>query len=116
MYASIRIYKTSDVDELARIVSEEFAPRIKKVPGFLAYYCLAPDKETWVSVSIFKTNPQTEESNRLAAEFVQNLNMIHVVRRVEMFTGEIATHCLADDAPGAEGQEQVDGPQISDSK
>jgi len=101
MYASIRIYKTKAVDELARIVSEEFAPRIKKVPGFLAYYCLAPDKETWVTVSIFETNPQTEESNRLAAEFIQNLNMIHVVRRVELFTGEIATHCLADEKPAS---------------
>jgi hypothetical protein len=116
MYASIRIYKTKAVDELARIVSEEFAPRIKKVPGFLAYYCLAPDKETWVSVSIFETNPQTEESNRLAAEFIQNLNMIHVVRRVEMITGEIATHCLAGDARVAEGPEHIDGSQIADGK
>lgn len=94
MYASIRIYKTKSVEDLARIVTEEFAPRIKKVPGFLGYYCLAPDKETWVSISIFETNPQTEESNRLAAEFIQNLNMIDAVRRVEMITGEIVTHCL----------------------
>jgi len=99
MYASIRIYKTKSVAELARIVDEEFVPRIKKVPGFLGYYCLAPDKETWVSVSIFETNPQTEESNRLAAEFIQSTQMIHVVRRIEMFTGEVVTHCLPEEKP-----------------
>ena len=97
MYASVRIYKTASVNELARIVKEEFVPRIRQVPGFLGYYCLAPDNETWVTVSIFETNPQTEESNRLAAEFIQNVQMIHVVRRVEMLTGEVVTHCVPAD-------------------
>ena len=102
MYASVRIYKTESVNELARMVKDEFVPRIRQVPGFLGYYCLAPDNETWVTVSIFETNPQTEESNRLAAEFVQSTQLIQVVRRVEMFTGEVVTHCVR-------GEDKVSG-------
>ena len=45
------------------------------------------------SVSIFETDPQTEESNRLAAEFVQHSEMISLLRRVEMITGEVVAHC-----------------------
>lgn len=88
MYASIRIYKTDSVDEVARMVNEDFVPLISRMPGFLGYYCIAGDR-TWATVSIFENNPQTEESNRLAAEFVQHSEMISLVRGVEMFTGEV---------------------------
>jgi hypothetical protein len=93
MYASIRIYKTDSVDEVARMVNDEFVPRIKQVPGFLGYYAIAADSGTWATVSIFETNPQTEESNRLAAEFVQHSEMMSLVRRVEMITGEVVAQC-----------------------
>jgi hypothetical protein len=93
MYASIRIYRTDSLDEVADIVNEGFVPRIKQVPGFLGYYCIAAGSGTWATVSIFETNPQTEESNRLAAEFVQHSEMISLVRRVEMITGEVVAQC-----------------------
>ena len=93
MYASIRIYKADSVDDVARMVNEDFLPLIKQMPGFLGYYCVAADDETWATVSIFETDPQTEESNRLAAEFVEHSEMISLVRRVEMITGEVVVHC-----------------------
>jgi hypothetical protein len=89
MYASIRIYKTDSIEEVARMVKEEFLPLIKVMPGFLGYYCIATDEGTWATVSLFEANPQTEESNRLAAEFIQHSEMISLVRGVEMFTGEV---------------------------
>jgi hypothetical protein len=92
MYASIRIYKTDSVDEVARMVNEDFVPLISRMHGFLGYYCIAADDGTWATVSIFENNPQTEESDRLAAEFVQHGEMISLVRRVEMITGEVAVH------------------------
>jgi hypothetical protein len=93
MYASIRIYKTDSVNDVARMVNEDFVPLIERMPGFLGYYCVATDDGTWATVSIFETDPQTEESNRLAAEFVQHSEMISLVRRVEMITGEVVAHC-----------------------
>jgi hypothetical protein len=38
MHASIRKYKTDSPAKVTRLVNEEFVPRIKKLPGFLAYY------------------------------------------------------------------------------
>jgi hypothetical protein len=93
MYASIRIYKTDSIDEVVRMVNEDFVPVIKRMPGFLGYYGVATDDGTWTTVSIFENNPQTEESNRLAAEFIQHGEMISLVRRVEMITGEVVVHC-----------------------
>jgi hypothetical protein len=93
MYASIRIYKADSIEEVARIVNEDFVPMIEQIPGFLNYYCVAAGEGTWATVSIFETDPQTEESNRLAAEFVAHSEMISLVRRVEMITGEVVVHC-----------------------
>jgi hypothetical protein len=93
MYASIRIYKADSIEDVARMVNEDFLPVLEQMPGFLSYYCVAADKGTWATVSIFETDPQTEESNRLAAEFVKNSEMISLVRRVELITGEVVVHC-----------------------
>jgi hypothetical protein len=93
MYASIRIYKADSIEEVARMVNEDFVPMIERMPGFLSYYCIAAGSGTWATVSIFDTDPQTEESNRLAAEFVQHSEMMSLVRRVEMITGEVVVHC-----------------------
>jgi hypothetical protein len=93
MYASIRIYKADSIEEVARMVNEDFVPMIEQMPGFLSYYCVATEDGRWATVSIFDTDPQTEESNRLAAEFVQHSDMISLVRRVEMITGEVVVHC-----------------------
>jgi hypothetical protein len=93
MYASIRIYKADSIEDVARMVNEDFLPVLERMPGFLSYYCVAADNGTWATVSIFETDPQTEESNRLAAEFVQHSEMISLVRRVELITGEVVVHC-----------------------
>jgi hypothetical protein len=93
MYVSIRIYKADSIEEVARMVNEDFVPMIERMPGFLNYYCVAAENGTWATVSIFDTDPQTEESNRLAAEFVQHSDMMSLVRRVEMITGEVVVHC-----------------------
>ena len=93
MYASIRIYKADSIEDVARMVKEDFLPVLERMPGFLSYYCVAADNGTWATVSIFDTDPQTEECNRLAAEFVQHSEMISLVRRVELITGEVVVHC-----------------------
>jgi hypothetical protein len=93
MYASIRIYKADSIEDVARMVNEDFLPVLERMPGFLSYYCVAADNGTWATVSIFDTDPQTEESNRLAAEFVKHSEMISLVRRVELITGEVVVHC-----------------------
>ena len=93
MYASIRIYKADSIEDVARMVNEDFLPLIERMPGFLSYYCVAAEDGTWATVSIFDTDPQTEESNRLAAEFIKHSELMTLVRRVEMITGEVIVYC-----------------------
>jgi hypothetical protein len=74
------------------MVNEDFVPLLERMPGFLSYYCVAADNGTWATVSIFETDPQTEESNRLAAELVQHSEMFSLVRQVELISGEVVVH------------------------
>jgi hypothetical protein len=71
MYVSIRRYKTNRAAELTRKVKEEFVALISKAPGFVAYYGIEAGTDTWASISIFDTQAQAEESNRLAADWVK---------------------------------------------
>ena len=77
MFAAIRYYRTAtdSVDEVARKVSEGFVPMIRDIPGFVAYFVLAPRQDEIVAVSVFEDRESAEESNRKAEEWVnQNLN------------------------------------------
>ena len=71
MHISIRRYKTKSSAEVTRRVKEEFVTLISKAPGFVAYYGIEAGADVWASVSIFDTQAQAEESNRLAADWVQ---------------------------------------------
>jgi hypothetical protein len=71
MHISIRRYKTNRAAEFTRKVQDEFVALISKAPGFVAYYGVEAGADVWASVSIFDTQAQAEESNRLAADWVK---------------------------------------------
>jgi hypothetical protein len=72
VYIAIRKYYTIPgvVDEWMRRVREGFIPIISKVPGFIAYYAMEVRNDEAVTVSIFETQAEAEESVRQAAEWV----------------------------------------------
>jgi hypothetical protein len=77
MYAAIRRYHTDpdSVDEVARLVNEEFVPMISDMPGFVAYLVLNAGQGELGSVSVFEDQQSAEESNTRAGEWVrQNLS------------------------------------------
>ncbi|MGB8645851.1 MAG: hypothetical protein WCF84_11485 [Anaerolineae bacterium] len=74
MYAEIRKYNSSSVDEVIRRANEGFVPLISTHAGFKAYYILKEEPHTFASISIFETQAEARESNKLAADWVhQNL-------------------------------------------
>jgi hypothetical protein len=74
-HASIRRYHVTSAKEVTRLVNEGFVPIISRAPGFIAYYGVEGSDGTWASLSIFETQAQADESNRMAADFVkQNLS------------------------------------------
>jgi hypothetical protein len=73
MYVSLRTYEmTEDWDEvLVKHLDEGFLPQVEQVPGFVAYYALEAGSRLFTSVTIAEDRAGIEESNRLAAEYVQ---------------------------------------------
>jgi hypothetical protein len=71
-YLTVRRYDSvTDSKEAARRVQEEFIPLISKTPGFISYYWVDEGDNVMVSVSVFATREEEEESNRIAADFVK---------------------------------------------
>ena len=71
MYISIRRYHTKLPDDLSQRVRKEFVPLISKARGFVAYYAIEAGVDLWASISIFGTQKQAEDSNRLAAAWAK---------------------------------------------
>ncbi len=97
MYTAIRQYKTNPgaAAEIGRLVEEGFLPIISKAPGFVAYYALDTGNDTVVSVSVFQNQAGSEESNRLAADWVKQNIASLFAGPPEVIDGEIIVHKIA---------------------
>jgi quinol monooxygenase YgiN len=96
MHVAIRRYQTdpASVDEIMRQVNEGFIPIIKDADGFLAYYALNAGAGEIATVSIFEDRAGTEESIRMAADWVrQNLAAL-LPDPPEITAGEVEAHEL----------------------
>jgi len=94
VYASIRRYKIhpDGMAELARRVNEGFAPLISQAPGFVTYFALDAGNDVVASVSVFQDQAGAEQSNRLAADWVQR-NLVELIASApEITSGEVLVH------------------------
>jgi hypothetical protein len=72
MYATVRRYEgVSNPTEAAQRVNEGFVPLISQIPGFVAYYWVDAGSGVMISTSVFQDQASAEESNRRAADYVQ---------------------------------------------
>lgn len=95
MYASIRRYKVSSVDEVVQRASAGFVPLISQGPGFIAYYILDAGDGVVASISLFETQAGAEESDRMAASWVQENIAPLVSGPPEITAGEVKVHKVA---------------------
>ena len=95
MYASIRRYPATGVDELMRRVETGFVPVVRAAPGFIAYYAVAVGDGTVLSINIFETQADAEDSNRLAAGWVRENIAQFVAGPAEITAGEVMVRASA---------------------
>jgi len=95
MYTSIRKYKIRSADEFTRLVNEGFIPIISSAPGFVAYYGVDSGDGTWSSVSIFETQEEADQSNKLAADFVKDHLKPLIVSGPEITIGDLVVESMA---------------------
>ena len=91
MYVAVRRYKVKagSMDEIVRSVKEGFVPLISQAPGFMAYYGVDAGNDIVITVSIFQDQAGSDESTRLAADYVkQNLASL-VQGPPEVTAGEV---------------------------
>jgi len=76
MYIAIRRMKVRSglLDAAIHRIENGFVPLIRNMPGFVEYTMMHVADEEGITISVFETQEQAEESNRRAAEWVsQNL-------------------------------------------
>jgi hypothetical protein len=70
MYTAIRTYTTSDAEEVARLVQQEFVPVVKDLPGFIGYYVVDAGGGKFATITVCEEREDVEESTKRAAEWV----------------------------------------------
>ena len=92
MHATIRHFKIlGDVDEVSRIVQNDFTPLLERIPGFISYYWIDIGGGRATSVSVFETKFGEEESNRVATEFARE-HLAGKVLRTDLHEGPVRAH------------------------
>ena len=73
MYVAIRRQKIQPdlIDEAVRRVEDELVPIISSVPGFVEYVGVQVGEDVALTISLFETQEQVEESTRRAAEWIK---------------------------------------------
>jgi heme-degrading monooxygenase HmoA len=95
MYVAIRRQKIQPglIDEAVRRVEDGLVPIISSVPGFVEYDVVQVGEDVGITISVFETQEQTEESNRRAAEWVkQNLVPLAAGPHEIVAVGEVRIH------------------------
>lgn len=71
-WLTVRRYEgVTNTKEAARQVQEGFVPLISKLPGFISYDWVDAGNGVMISVTVYTNKEASEESNRVAADFVR---------------------------------------------
>src|ERR1700730_2877692 len=97
MYTVVRTYEmTEDWDEiLMRHLTQDFAPSIEKLPGFVSYQVLRAGPRLFCSVTTFENRDGAVESNHLAGEYVQRRLADRFPTSPEITSGEVVLSTTA---------------------
>ncbi len=71
MFAAIRTYGVTDIDELSELVKDGFLPIVESVPGFVAYYVVDAGDGMASSITICEDRTGVDESTSRASEWVE---------------------------------------------
>lgn len=91
MFVSIRRYRdVSSLAALCRDIEMDFLPRLKRMPGFIAYYAVDGRDGSLTTMSVFSTAAMAEESNQAAAEWLRSRDPDQLLEPIEVTAGKLA--------------------------
>lgn len=93
MYMVVRSYKkvTENRKEICHKINNEFVPLVSKIKGFVDYYCMYPDDNSLLSVSVFEDEKGANESVKAAADWVARNLAKYFPEKPLIFKGEVFT-------------------------
>lgn len=73
MYDAIRRLKVKPgcMDEVTQRIENGFVPLLRSMPGFVEYVGVQTGENEGVTISLFETQEQAEESTRRATEWIK---------------------------------------------
>jgi hypothetical protein len=89
MFAAIRTYGVTDVDELSELVKEGFLPIVETVPGFVAYYVVDAGDGVASSITICDDQAGVEESTSRASDWVEENAIEFIASGPAVVTGVV---------------------------
>jgi hypothetical protein len=98
MYAVVRKFKMTSVDEAGRKAAKELGPMLKKNPGFRGYYVIKFGDDVGGSLTLFDTREASEDGHRKALGWIKANLADHMQGEPEVWTGEVVASVMPDDA------------------
>ena len=92
MYASIRQYRSGDIQEVARRAQDGFVPIVRDVPGFSAYYIVDGGDGSFTTITVAEDEAGVEESVKKASEWVRENAADLVEGSPTVSNGEVVAH------------------------
>ena len=99
MFAAIRTYGVTDVEELSDLVKDGFLPIVESVPGFVAYYVVAAGDGVASSITICEDKAGVDESTSRASEWVEEHALDFIQSGPAVVTGEVLAETAATPLP-----------------
>lgn len=91
MFVSVRRYQdVPSLETLVREIEMEFVPRLKRTPGFIAYYAVDEGDGVLTTISVFSTPAMAEESNATAAAWMRHRHPDRSLEPSEFASGRLA--------------------------
>lgn len=96
MFASIRHTTVTSVDEAKRLVKEDYLPNIlSKEPGFIGLYFVKVSEGEIISLALFETKQQAENSTTPLRDWVRRRAADLAVSGPEITIGEVVISQVA---------------------
>ena len=89
MHASVRQYRTRDIDALVGKVEEGFVDQVKAIDGFVGYYVIDGGDGTAAPVTVGEDAAAVADTVRLAADWVRENAADLVEGEPEVTLGEV---------------------------
>jgi hypothetical protein len=95
MFAAIRTYGVTDIDDLSGLVKNGFLPIVESVPGFVAYYVVEAGDGVASSITICEDKSGVDESTSREAEWVQEYALDFIESGPAVVTGHVTAEAAA---------------------